>query len=98
MKFHVKVHRDGSEVLVASCDEGISGKKFSQGKLVLDVTKSFYCDKLLEGPEVCALMKDATILNIVGADIVKLAIKEGIILEQSVLKVKGIPHAQMVRM
>ena len=98
MKFHVKVHRDGSELLVASCDDGIRGKKFTEGERVLDVAESFYCDELLDGAEVCALMKEATILNLVGDEIVKLAISEGIILEQSVLRVKGIPHAQMVRM
>ena len=98
MRFHAKVYRDGSEVLVASCDEGISGKKFTEGEIVLDVAESFYCDDVLEDDEVCALMKDATILNIVGEEIVKLAIKEGVILEQSVLRVKGVPHAQMVRM
>jgi hypothetical protein len=98
MLFHVKVYRDGSETLVACCDEEIRGKKFTEGELVLDVAESFYCDELMDVPEVSSLMKKATILNIVGEEIVKLAIKEGIIQEQSVLRVKGVPHAQMVRM
>jgi hypothetical protein len=84
MKFYAKAYRDGSEFLVACCDENISGKTFEEGERILEVKESFYCDNLFE--------------NIVGEEIVKLAIKEKIILEQSVLRVKGVPHAQMVKM
>ncbi len=98
MKFYAKAYRDGSEFLVACCDEDMRGLTFEEGERILEVTESFYCDKLFEEREVCSLLREATILNIVGEEIVKLAIKEKIILEQSVLRVKGVPHAQMVKM
>jgi hypothetical protein len=98
MKFYTKTYRDGDEYLVACCDEGIRGKTFEEGELILEVRESFYCDKILEGSDVCSLLRRATILNIVGEEIVRLAISEGIILKQSVMRVKGVPHAQMVKM
>ncbi len=98
MKFYAKTYRDGDEYLVACCDEDISGKTFEEDELILEVRESFYCDKILEGRDVCSLLRKATILNLVGEEIVKLAISEGIILEQSVMRVKGVPHAQMVKM
>lgn len=98
MKFYAKTYRDGDEYLVACCDEDISGKTFEEGERILEVAESFYCDKILEKRDVRSLLQEATILNIVGERIVKLAISEGIILEQSVMRVKGVPHAQMVKM
>jgi hypothetical protein len=98
MKFYVKVYRDGDDLLVACCDEDIRGKTFEEGELVLDVTESFYCDEFLEGKEICSLLRKATIVNIVGEKVVKLAVGEGVIEEKNVLRVKGVPHAQMVRM
>jgi hypothetical protein len=98
MKFYAKTYTDGDEYLVACCDEDICGKTFEEGELILEVAESFYCDKILGRRDVCSLLQEATILNIVGKRIVKLAISEGIILKQSVMRVKGVPHAQMVKM
>ncbi len=98
MKFYIKVYKDGDDLLVACCDEDIKGKTFEDGDLILDVKESFYCDEFLEESEVRPLLQKATIVNIVGEEVVKLAVREGIIEEGSILRVKGVPHAQMVKM
>ncbi len=98
MKFYIKVYKDGDDLLVACCDEDIKGKTFEEGDLILDVMESFYCDEFLEASEVCPLLQKASIINIVGEEVVKLAVREGIIEEGSILRVKGVPHAQMVKM
>jgi hypothetical protein len=85
-------------LLVACCDEDIRGRTFEEGELILEVRESFYSGEFLEGKEVCSLLRKATIVNIVGEKIVKLAVGEGIIEEKNVLRVKGVPHAQMVKM
>ena len=38
----------------------------------------------------------ATIANLVGEEVVRIAVEEGFIDESCVLRVDGIPHAQMV--
>ena len=98
MKFYIKVYKDGDDLLVACCDEDIKGKTFEEGDLILDVMESFYCDEFLDESEVRLLLQKATIVNIVGEEAVKLAVGEGIIEEGSILRVKGVPHAQMVKM
>ena len=98
MKFYAKVYREGNDVLVACCDDDIRGKTFEEGDLVLHVTESFYCGELLEGPELCSLLEKATVVNMVGKKVVKLAVGAGLIDEKNVLSIKGVSHAQMVRM
>jgi hypothetical protein len=98
MKFCAKVYREGKDILVACCDDDIRGKTFEEGELVLHVMESFYCGELLEGPELCSLIEKATVVNMVGKKVVKLAVGAGLIDERNVLKVNEVPHAQMVRM
>ncbi len=98
MKFYAKVYREGKDIIVACCDDDIRGKTFEEGELVLHVKESFYCGELLEGPELCSLIEKATVVNMVGKKVVKLAVGAGLIDERNVLKVNEVPHAQMVRM
>jgi hypothetical protein len=97
MGFYCKIYRSGKEKIVVACDEKIYGKKFKEGEAVLNVEKKFYGKEIKEEREVLALLSDATIINVVGEEIISLAIKEGIIDARNVLKIKGIPHAQMVK-
>lgn len=98
MQFYAKVYRAQSEVVVAACDRSVHGKSFEEGNLILHVKKEFYGEELVGEEEVSSLLERATIANIVGENIVAHAIKIGIIEPQNVLRVKGVPHAQMVRM
>jgi hypothetical protein len=43
-------------------------------------------------------LENATIANLVGEIAVKCAIELGLIDPECVIKIKGIPHAQMVKM
>jgi len=98
MQFYARVYRAQSEVVVAACDRSVHGKTFEEGNLVLRVTKEFYGSELVGEDEISSLLARATIANLVGEDIIAHAIKIGIIEPQNVLKVEGVPHAQMVRM
>ncbi|MEE8401711.1 MAG: DUF424 family protein [Candidatus Hydrothermarchaeaceae archaeon] len=98
MKFYAKVYREGNEILVACCDDDLRGKTFEEGELVLDVKKSFYCGEVVEGSYLCSLLDKATVANMVGTRVIKLAVDAGLIDEKNILKVDGVPHAQMVKM
>ena len=92
----IKIHRSCRDV-VAICDSNLLGKKFEEGKFQLDVKESFF--KGEEAPEEEEIKKikdmsseDAT-FNIVGKKSVRTAIKAGIISEEAVGEIQGIPFA-----
>lgn len=91
---YVKVHK-GNENVVAICDKNLIGKKFSEGKLCLDVKEGFYKGELMDEEKVKEIFKNATNLNIVGEKSVKLALKEKLIDKSSVIRIKEVPHAQI---
>lgn len=97
MKLYLKVYRVSGEVMVALCDEDLLGSKFSSRGLTLHVNPEFYGGELVGEEEAIEALKSATIANIVGVKSVELALREGIVHEDSVVYIGGVPHVQMVK-
>ena len=93
----LRVIRTQGEVLVIVCDPELIGKKFKQGELKLEVKESFYQGTEASIKECIAMLREATIANLVGS-IVGHAIKAGIIKRANVLRIQNVPHAQLVRL
>ncbi|PIO07654.1 DUF424 domain-containing protein [Candidatus Pacearchaeota archaeon CG10_big_fil_rev_8_21_14_0_10_34_12] len=92
----IKTYRD----VVAVCDSELLGMKFEEGKFQLDVKESFYKGKELDEKQAIKVMKqkfaeDAT-FNIVGKKSINAALSAGIIFEESIGKIKGIPFAMLL--
>ena len=94
----IKVYKRGNDLLIGACDERLLGKKFEEGKFQLDITEDFYGGEKISPDVLKKFLKDATIANLVGENTIRCAIELGLIDPDCVIKIKGIPHAQMVRM
>jgi len=94
----IKKYKQGNDLLIGACDEELVGKKFEEGKFQIDVSQAFYGGERISTDLLKKFLKDATIANLVGEKTVKCAIELGLIDPSCVIKIKGIPHAQMVRM
>jgi len=92
----LKIHEAYRRV-IAVCDAELLGKKFTEGKMQLDINPDFYGGKKLNEADMIKTMQefngnDST-FNIVGKKSVNAALKAGIIDKSGIIKVKGIPHA-----
>ena len=94
----IKVYHQGDDLLVGACDEELLGKRFVKGKFQIDVSKKFYDGKRVNSKTLEKFLLDATIANLVGKETVDCAIKLGLIHPDGILRVNGVPHAQMIRM
>ena len=97
-KFWSKVVKTKFDVLVAICDEEVIGKEIEVEKdFRVIASERFYKDKLLDEREAIKLMENATIGNLLGEKIVKLAVDNNIISPESIILIGGIPHAQFIK-
>lgn len=89
-----------TEILVAICDEDVLGKtlEFNKKHIQVKVSKHFYGERLVDERAAFKLMDKATIGNLMGKDIVKLAEKNGFISKENIINIDGIPHAQFVKL
>lgn len=89
----VKIHTAERRKIVSICDESIIGKKFEEKNLQLDVSESFYNGQRLSEKEILKTISHADSLNIVGKESVNFSLKNKLIEESSIIKIKKIPHA-----
>ena len=87
----IKSQRD----VVAVCDSDLIGKKFEEGKLNIDVKENFFQGEEVEEEKAIAIMEkmaveDAT-FYIVGEESIKAALEAGVIDEEGIIKIQGIP-------
>jgi len=96
----VKVVKVRGETVVAVCDEEILGKKFvDQARgLKLEINEKFYRGVLMDVKSSLSLIREASIANLAGSRIVGEALNAGLIHSRAVIRVEGVPHAQIVKM
>ena len=63
--------------------------------IVLDVSERFYKGEEKTREEIVKILKEENNVNMIGKEIIKIALEEGFINEEEVIKVQGVPHAQM---
>ncbi len=92
----LKIHKSYRTV-VAICDTDLIGKTFEQGKEIIEIKPHFFKgeekteSEILEAIEITS-MEDAT-FNIVGKESVACALKSGIIKQEGIKEINGVPIA-----
>jgi hypothetical protein len=96
-KVFVKTISRGRDIVVAVCDEEILGQTLDGGRVPFKVSEGFYKGVLGDIEEAIAAMKQGTICNLIGKNIVKAAIDRKIVHERAIIYFGDIPHAQIVK-
>lgn len=94
----MNLKRVGRNVLLCMCDADILGKTLHEGKIVFQVKEEFYRGPRVAVDEAVSLIETSTIVNMIGKNIVKKAIERGYVHPEAVLRIEGVPHAQIVRL
>ncbi len=94
----VNLKKVGRNVVLAICDSEILGKTLREGKIVFHVKEEFYDGGRVGVEEALDMIQGSTIVNMVGKHCVEKAIAKGLVHPEAVLKIEGIPHAQIVKL
>ena len=84
--------------MVAICDCELLGKTFDEGMLSLTVDAAFFGEEVATEGDVARALAGASIANMVGERAVACAMESSYIDGKNVLRIDGVPTAQMVRM
>ncbi len=88
----------GQNVLLAVCDCDLLGRTLREGKIVFKVKDEFYNGRKATVDEAVGLINNSTIVNLVGKHCVEKAIAKGFVHPEAVIKIEGVPHAQIVKL
>lgn len=83
---------------MATCDANLLGKVLHEGKIVFEIREEFYKGLKVSLEEAIDLVEQSTIVNMVGHGIVRKAVEKGLIHPEAIIKISGVPHAQIIKM
>ena len=98
MEVYVNLKQIGKNVLLAICDVELLGRTLREGKIVFHVKDEFYNGRKASVEEAVSMINNSTIVNLVGKNCVEKAIAKGYVHPEAVLKIEGIPHAQIIKL
>jgi hypothetical protein len=92
----MRVHRRGSEIVIAACDEELLGRVLKIGSRTYEISSSFYGSLKVENETLLIHLRQATMANLLGERTVRLAVKAGVVEQDATSHLDGVLHAEMV--
>ncbi len=91
MHFSIKLTNYQKNPMLNMCDAELLGKDVSENDLRLNISKSFYGEKLVNKKEAEDLLKTCSVINMVGKETISLSTSLGIGSENGVKNIDGVP-------
>lgn len=98
--FVMRVHRVRAEFVLAACDAELVGRELPVGDAgrTVSVSSHFYGERRVSKEELLWALQRATIANLLGARVIRLAEEEGYIEPGGTGELGGVPHAEIFGM
>ena len=77
--------------MINICDLDLVGKVINKGDFVIDISKEYFQDEEINQDEAASLLKSSSMLNLVGKNVVALALRLKIAKENSVKVIEDVP-------
>ena len=97
MRFSYKIHKKDDAVILAICDSSLLGKNLEDDEINFHVSEEFYNQDICDDTHIKELIRTATIINVIGKDIINIMTNEKMVQKDRILKIAGVPHAQIIK-
>ena len=98
MQFSARVTDYQNNIMLNICDVDLLGKNIVDGELSMNISKSYYGEKLIEKDEAAKLLKQSAIINMVGKNTISLSIELGIGSENGIKTISNVPFLIVFKM
>ncbi len=93
MKVYLKVHTREDLETIACCDEELLNQVYKEGNLKIVISKQFFGGRLIDLEDAILILREAACFNIVGEKIIKKVVEIGIIPQEGIRYINGVPMA-----
>jgi uncharacterized protein len=83
--------------IINICDLNILGTEINQGDFTIKISKEYYYDEEITNDDAIKLLKSSSIINIVGKDIVDLALSLNLAKKNTVKIIENIPFLMIFK-
>ncbi|HET7283854.1 MAG TPA: DUF424 family protein [Nitrososphaeraceae archaeon] len=96
-RYALRIIRYQDSTMINMCDVELIGMKLEQGDLVIDISKEYFQQEIIEEFQAERLLRLCSIANLVGERIVKLAIDLRFAKEMSIKRISGVPFLMIFK-
>jgi uncharacterized protein len=97
MNYALRTMRYQGSTMINICDIELVGIKLEQGEIVVDLTKEYFQQEIIEESKAENLLQRCSIANLVGERIINKAIKLKLAKEISIKRICGIPFLMIFK-
>ena len=98
MQFSVRLTDYQKNPMLNICDAELLGKDISESDLKLNISKNYYYEKFVGKKEAEDLLKNSSIINMVGKETISLSLSLGIGSENGIKNIDGVPFLIVFKM
>ncbi len=91
MAFAVRVVNQKQNRMLNICDAELVGRTVKQGDLEMNISKSYYADRVVDEAEAKTLLQNSSIINMVGKQTIDLSVQMGIGSAKGIKEIEGVP-------
>jgi uncharacterized protein len=96
-QYAARTTRYQGSIMVDICDLDLIGTKLEQEGLVINLTREYYQQKVIEQPHAQELLQKCDIANLVGDRIVRQALDMKLAKEVSIRRISGVPFLMIYK-
>ncbi len=98
MQFFARMTNYQNNTMLNICDAEFIGKTITEGELNMNITKNYYGDKPIDQEEAKILLQKASIINMVGNEIISMSVDLGIGSKNGIKLISGVPFLIVFQM
>ena len=91
MPFAVRAVTYQQKKMLNICDADLVGRTLTKSDFTLNISRSYFAERIIEREEAEELLKASSIINMVGKETISLSVKMGVGSSKGVKEIDGIP-------
>jgi hypothetical protein len=96
-KYALRAMKYQGSTMINICDIELVGLKLEQGELIIDLSKEYFQQEIIEDSQAEKLLGFCSIANLVGERIVKMALDLRYAKEVSIKRISGVPFLMIFK-
>ena len=91
MAFAVRTVNYQRNRMLNICDSNLVGRTLVEADLTMNITQSYFAERLVDEKEAEQLLRNSSIINMVGEETINLSVRIGIGSQKGVKMIEGVP-------
>ena len=96
-EYAIRTTKYQDSLMIDICDIELIGSRLQEGELLIDITKEYFQQEIIEAVRAEELLRTCSIANLVGERIVSQAVQLKLAKELSIRKISGVPFLMIFK-